>query len=82
MIAGRYAHARQFNRRSRQLGMAPCDARFHRQRHGQSQEREQAAQFVPVGQVRGLQREAFGFEVAEHDFYRHPQQRNAHAEAQ
>jgi len=42
------------------------DAGFHRQRHGESQEREQGAQFVRVGEVRGLQREAFGLEIAEH----------------
>src|ERR1017187_2354054 len=48
----------------------PVDARFHRQRHDKSQEREQRAQFVQVGQMRGLQREAFSFEIAEHGFYR------------
>ena len=32
----------------------PGDAGFHRQRHGESQEREQCAQFVRVGQVSGL----------------------------
>ena len=32
----------------------PGDAGFHRQRHSECQEREQRAQFVRVGQVRGL----------------------------
>ena len=48
----------------------PGDAGFHRQRQGESQEREQGAQFFRVGQVRGLQRKAFGLEIAEHGFYR------------
>src|SRR5712691_5862378 len=44
------------------------DAGFDGERHGESQEREQGAQFVRVGEVRGLQGEAFGLEIAEHGF--------------
>jgi len=46
----------------------PRDAGFHRQRHGECQERKQRAQFFRVGQVRSLQREALGFEISEHGF--------------
>jgi hypothetical protein len=47
-----------------------CNAGFHRQRYGESQERKQSAQLVRIGQVRGLQREALCFEIAEHGLYR------------
>jgi hypothetical protein len=35
------------------------DAGFDGERHGEGEQREQGAEFVGVGQVRGLQREAF-----------------------
>ena len=44
------------------------DAGFDGERHGESHEREQGAQFVRVGEMGGLQREAFGFEISEHGF--------------
>jgi hypothetical protein len=46
------------------------DTGFHRQRHGEGHEREQGAQFVRVGEVRGLQSEALGLEISEHGFDR------------
>ena len=48
-------------------GMQPRhgDAGLDRQRDGESEQREQGAQFVRFGQVRGLQREAFGLEIAD-----------------
>ena len=51
-------------------GVQACHgyAGFDRQRDGKSKQREQGAQFFRVGQVRGLQREAFGLEIAEHGF--------------
>jgi len=42
------------------------DAGFDGERHGEGEQREQGAEFVGVGQVRGLQREALGLEIAEH----------------
>src|SRR5450756_78349 len=44
------------------------DAGFDGERQGEGEQREQGAEFVGVGQVRGLQREALGLEIAEHGF--------------
>ena len=44
------------------------DAGFDGERHGEGEQRKQGAEFVGVGQVRGLQREALGLEIAEHGF--------------
>jgi hypothetical protein len=44
------------------------DAGFDSERYGEGEQRTQAPQFVGVGQVRGLQREALDLEIAEHGF--------------
>src|SRR5450756_1875325 len=48
------------------LAFAVALTGFDGERHGEGEQREQGAEFVGVGQVRGLQREALGLEIAEH----------------
>src|SRR5450756_360069 len=46
------------------------DASFDGERHGEGEQREQGAEFVGVGQVRGLQREALGLETVSYTHLR------------